>query len=295
MNITSCLRRLALLLAATSAAAHAEPDPPKPQVLVGFEIVADKFARNLPEQAAARAELGKSIAAEFALRYPFAEWAVGEAATGNPPIGRLVARLMQTPAGPLPAIWVKWFGSAGDNPPVELALPLVPIYSPGEIDRETSNRAAFVAYVGQRVLAEVRSDGFQRNFLGGVVRRLPIASAAEMNGGDRVVVIPRLWRDLRLAQETKLKLVVQRPVGTATEVGTLMLKLPSQRTRDPKIGWLEAAVQLASIGTNELPLEKGWHTRFQTLLDGAQVSCFIDDYRPLAFPGTVDGVSLVSE
>ena len=294
MHSRRLLRWLMPALLLLSMGARAEPDPPKPQVLVGFEIVAEKFAR-LPDQATARTDLGKLIAAEFALRYPFSEWSAGSAVTNNPPIGRLTARLVQTPAVPLPDIWVKFFGSTGDNALVELPLPQVPIYSSGEIDRETSNRAAFVAHVAQRVLPVVRSDGFQRRFLETVVQDLSIANTAEMQATERVVVIPRMWRDLRLAQESTLLLVVKKPVGAGVEEGRVRLKLPSQRTRDPRAGWLEASVQGASIGTSDLTLDKGWHTQFQTLLVGAKVSCYIRDYRPLAFPGAVDGVSLVSE
>lgn len=285
-----------LLWAGCSGGALAEPDPLRPQVLVGFEVEADKFRQNLPQLPQASAEMAKAIAAEFALRYPFADWAGGPVAAGNPPIGRLVARLVQQPAIPLPEISVKWFGTAGDGAPVALALPAIEIYSPGVIDRETNNRQALVSHVLQRVLPVVRSDGFQQRFMEAVVQGLPIANAAEMHPTDHVVVIPRLWRDLRLGQETKLLLVFKKPVvGGPEQQGMVKLVLPSPRTRSPKQGWLEAAVQDASIGASPLTLDKGWHASFPALLEGAKVACYIRDYRPAAFSGVLDGVSLVSD
>lgn len=283
-----------LLWAGAAGAAWAEPDPLRPQVLVGFEVEADKFRHNLPQLPQASADMARAIAAEFALRYPFADWAGGPAA-GNPPIGRLVARLVQQPAVPLPEISVKWFGAAGEGAPVALALPAIEIYSPGVIDRETNNRQALVSHVLQRVLPVVRSDGFQQRFMEAVVQGLPIATTAEMHATDHVVVIPRLWRDLRLGQESKLLLVFKKPVGGQEQQGMVKLVLPSPRTRAPKQGWLEAAVQDASIGASSLTLDKGWHASFPALLDGAKVACFIREYRPAALSGVLDGVSLVSE
>jgi hypothetical protein len=272
----------------------AQLDPAKPQVLVSFEIVAEKFASNLPDQSAARAELAKVIAGEFSLRYPFADWLVGSGGAGNPPIGRLTGRLVQTAAVPLPNIWVKWFASAGEGAMVELPIPPIEIYSSGVVDRETNNKAAFVTYLAQRVIPTVRSDGFQQQFFGVVVQSLPIASTAEMRTTERVVIIPRLWRDLRLGQETKLLLVFKKTVGNAIEEGMIKLVLPSQRTSEPK-GWLQAGVQDASIGPNPLVLNGGWHDRFQTLLDGARVSCYIREFHPIAFPGSLGPVSLLSD
>jgi hypothetical protein len=284
-----------MVFAALTAVVRAEPDPPKAYVLVSFEIEAEKFAKNLPDQASARTELAKNIASEFALRYPFADWLLSSPVPANPPIGRLAAKLVQSPAAPLPSIWVKWFASAGDGALVELAIPPVEIYSSGVVDRETNNKAAFVSYVAQRVVPTVRSDGFQQQFLSSVVRELPIASEAEMRSADHVVIIPRMWRDLRLGQETKLLLTFKRPVGNAVEEGKIGLVLPSQRTSDPKLGWLQAGVQDASIGPTALTLDSGWHARFQTILDGAKVSCYIREYHPITFSGAVGSVSLSSD
>ena len=282
----------ALLVAAQAASAHAEPDPQKPQVLVSFEIEAEKFARNLPDQSAARAELAQLIANEFALRYPFAQWTLGSAAEANPPIGRLTARLVQKPTGGVPSIWVKWYGNPGDGGLSELPIQNVEIYPSGVVDRETNNKAKFVSRVASLVLPTVQSDGFQQQFMNVMVQRLPIASAAEMRSADRVVIVPRLWRDLRFGRETTLALVFRRPVGNTFEEGTLKLVLPSQRVSDPKAGWLQAGVHDASIGPNALPLNGGWHERFQTLLDGAIVRCFIKEYHQDAFPDALGPVSL---
>jgi hypothetical protein len=285
---------MAALCATLVISAKAEPDPPKAYILVSFEIEAEKFARNLPDQAAARAELARTIAAELALRYPYADWVVGPPAA-HPPIGRVSARLVQTSGVPAPVIWVSWWAGAGDGALVEVPIPPVEIYSSGVIDRETNNKAAFVSYVGQRVTPVLRSDGFQQKFLDSFVREVPIASAAEMRSADHVVIIPRLWRDLRLGQESKLVVVFKRPVGAAHEEGMLRLTLPSPRTSDPKLGWLQAGVQDASIGPQTLQLNAGWHDRFATLLDGARVACYIRDYRPIAFPGTAGAVTLTSD
>jgi len=285
----------AMLLAARAASAQAEPDPPRPQVVVGFDIEAEKFARNLPEKSAASAELASLIAKELALRYPFADWAVAAGPATEPPIGRLTARLVQKPSGGVPSIWVKWFGSAGANPLLELPIQEIEIYSSGVVDRETNNKARFVARVAGLVLPAVQSDGFQQKFMNVVVQRLPIALAAEMRSADRVVVVPRMWRDLRLGRETTLALEFRRPVGNSFEEGTLKLVLPSSRASDPKAGWLQAGVQSASIGPNPLPLNGGWHERFQTLLEGAVVRCYIKDYHLQAFSDSLDSVSLSSQ
>ena len=295
--IASLLVRLlfAGLVVAHAASAHAEPDPPRPQMVVSFEIEAEKFARNLPEKGAASAELAQLIASEFALRYPFAQWSNGVAVATEPPIGRLAARLVQKPTGGIPSIWVKWYGSAGEGQLVELPIQQVEIYSSGVVDRETNNKARFVARVASLVLPTVQSDGFQQQFMNVVVQRLPIASAAEMRSADRVVIVHRMWRDLRFGRETTLALVFRRPVGNAFEEGTLKLVLPSSRASDPKAGWLQAGVQDASIGTNSLRLNDGWHERFQTLLEGAVVRCFIKDYHLQAFTDTLESVSLSSK
>lgn len=290
---------VALLLAAHAGALHAAPDPAKPQVRVGFEIEAPKFL-HLPGQAAARQDLAARIAGELGRRYRFADWPAGPGSSPgtaadlptDPPIGSLVARLVQVPAHPGPQILVKWFAAFGSSAPVELNLTPIEIYAPSNPDWDTHNPAAFVSRVAQQVMPFVRSDGFQRQVLDELVHRLPIASSVEPLDAERVVVLPRMWKHLQLGQESKLVLVFTRGSGTAEEQGMLKLVLPSQRPSDPGLGRLQAAVHEASFGTQALPLTQGWHARLPALLGGARVACYIRDYRPADAPGTLGAVML---
>ena len=288
---------LALLLLSAPAGVRAQ-DPPKPHAVVSFEIQARTFRNNLPQRTAAEDELARLIAGELAQRYGFADWTTQQnaPAPGAPAgsIGSLVARLVESPAQPGPQIQVRWFGGFGAGaPPAALAIPPIEIYAPSNPNWHSNNKSDFVSHVSQKLLATIRADGFMRGELRREwLQRLPIASSVIARAEDRVIVIPRMWKHLRLGQQSVLAVTFSRGSGAQEERGQLKLVLPSQRPRDPGLGWVQAGVREASFGTRPLTLTSGWHSDLPTLLGGATATCFIDDYQPLEFEGTAGAVVL---
>ena len=285
----------ALLLALPGVGLRAQTDPPKPQVLVWFEIDAPKFQR-LPDRQLASGELATRIAAEFGRRYPFADWVTTVTEPANERlIGRVSAKLVESPGHPGPLIAVRWFAGFGGADPVEIALQPVEIYAPSNPDWDTHNRAAFVSRVSQRVLPLVASDGFHQQALTRLVQNLPIASSVEPVSQDRVVTIPRLWRDLQLGQESTLRVEFSRRSGEVVQEGSLELVRPTQRATVPGIGRLQAAIRDASFASQSLALTQGWNDQLPVLLGGAKVACYIREYRPKEHPGTLGALALVPD
>jgi hypothetical protein len=284
----------ALALAWPGTAVLAQDEPAKPLVLVAFDIQAPKFQR-LPERDRAGADLAARLAAEFGRRYPFADWVASADPADARLIGRLTARLVESPGEPGALIEVLWLASFGAAAVANLELPRITIYETTNPDWDTHNRANFVSRVSTRVLPQVASDGFQQQALTRLVQRLPIAASIEPDSQERVVTIPRLWRHLQLGQESTLRVVFSRRNGEVEQEGSLVLVRPSQRARDPGVGRLQAAVQEAAFASQTLVLTQGWNTRLPTLLGGATVACYIRDYRPKEHAGTLGALALVPD
>jgi hypothetical protein len=263
-------------------------------VAVAFEIEAPTFRNNLPQRAQAEDELARVIADEFAQRWRFADW-LPRAQAGAAPIGSVTARLVELPAQPGPQIAVRWFGSFGGAGTVPLnGLLPIEVYAPSNPNWHSNNRAEFVSHVKGKLLATIRPDGFiDERLRREVVQRLPIASSIEVVPGDRVIVIPRLWKHLQLGPKSVLVVRFARGSGVQEEQGQLLLALPSQRPRDPLAGFVQAGVREATFGPRTLPLTGGWNATLPSLLTGtARLAAFIDAYDPLLFDGASGGVVL---
>lgn len=303
-------RRVATALAVACWALAGGPpparadEPVKPHVVVAFEVQAPTFRANLgPQQrASAEEELARSLADELARRYGFAEWrlpAPAAAASGAvaAPIGSLIARLVETPAQPGPRVEVRWFGGFGAAAPAALALQPIEVYAPSNPNWHSNNRNAFVSHVKGKLMGTVQPDGFMRVELRReLVRRLPIATAVEARADEQVIVIPRLWKHLQLGRQSVLFVQFSRGSGAQQERGELKLMLPSQRPRGPFQGWVQAGVREASFGPRTLALTGGWNAELPALLGGgASLACFIDDYQPPEFDGTLGAVALTPD
>lgn len=282
---------VAALAIGADLAAVARADETRPQVGVRFEILAPTFKRNLPERAQAELALARRLAEQLAQRYRFASWKVPPEAAASA-LGALILRLEEQPGAPNPRIVVKWFGSFGPGATsvMELGLPPLEVYPPTDPNWDTNNRADFESRVSGRLFGVTMTDGFDDLLFSMFVRELPIASSVTAVPADKAIMMPLVWQDVLLSEESKVVVRISKSVGAATQRGTLLLGLITERPKDPGLGMVQGCIREATFAGRKLDPVDCWHPEIPEFLNGAQVRCFISEYHATEFAGTRDGL-----
>src|SRR5882724_3873938 len=152
------------LIAAAIAVASAPVLAGKPQVLVQFEIEVPAFQRNLPERAQAVQSVSGALASELGRQYVFADWLTQAPAQSQMQLGRLVLRMEENRAAqPNPQVFVRWLGASASPGAalVDLGFAPIEIYSPGNLNWDTNNRADFETRLLAKTMEKVRTDAFR--------------------------------------------------------------------------------------------------------------------------------------
>ena len=287
--------RLVLGLIAAAIAVASEPVlAGKPQVVVQFEIQVPAFQRNLPEQSQALQHVSSAIAAELARQYEFADWVTQAPAQSETQLGRLVVRMKeeQPRTQPSPRVSVSWFGSSSstDETLVDLKFDPIEIYSSGNPNWDTNNRADFETRVLAKTMEKVRTDAFRDRFFNVFLANLPIASTIEPQAADRVIEIPVRWSDVLLASESVLTVKFNKQVDEGLQKGTLVLGQIVARAAaaggtaaSPEFpARLRGSVTKADFNGASIPLDtQNWNEKLLQVLGGAKAYCFISPpYKP---------------
>jgi hypothetical protein len=278
-------------MAAVSAIASGPVLAGKPEVLVQFEIDVPAFQRNLPEQAQAVQNVSNALAAELERQYVFADW-LPQAAESAMQLGRLVLRMEENRAAqPNPQVFVRWLG-AGASPGaalVDLGFAPIEIYSPGNLNWDTNNRADFEARLLAKTMEKVRTDAFREELFKRFLARLPIASTVVPQAADRVIEIPVHWSEVLLASESVLTVRFDKEVNQTKRQGTMLLGQIAARTVTPGgtappaefAARLRGSITKADFDAKPIPLDpQNWNDQLLQILNGARASCFISFYKP---------------
>jgi len=268
----------ALLLGGAARAA----DPRKPHMELVFEIsatLAPTFRRLLPEVDKAQANLAQMLAAEFAPRHRFTDWASTPQAVA--PMGQLIARLVETDARPFPRVQVKWFIKTASGFAEELPLQAVEIYSPTTNLWDTGNRQKFESRVYGEILKVIQVQGFQEATFREVLSKLPIATSVTPVESDKVILVPLMWRQLRLGQDSELLVQFSKPTPQGgQQKGSLTLSRINERSRSGDgIGYVQGGIRDGVLDAQALPLNQQWNAALPQLLDKATIRCFITAYK----------------
>jgi hypothetical protein len=277
---------LGLGLLALAGAARAA-DPAKPYMEVVFEIQSPTFRRALPEVPMAEATLAQKLADEFARRHRFADW-LSAPRTGAP-MGQLIARLVEVEAHPFNQVLVTWFVKTPSGSVEALPLQPVEIYPPTNNNWDAGNRQRFETHVFGKIVEVIQVQGFQDATFQDVLSKLPIATSVMPVDSDRVIIVPLLWKHLRLGQDSELlvKFTSASPQG-APHQGSLTLSRINERSRGHEgIGFVQGGIREGMLDTQVLPLTAQWNPALATLLNKATVRCFITAFKLAEFD---DGV-----
>lgn len=280
-------------MAAAIALASAPALAGKPQVLVQFEIEVPAFQRNLPERPQAVQNVSNALATELARQYVFADWLAQAPAQSQMQLGRLVLRMEENRAAqPNPQVFVRWLG-AGSSPGatlVDLGFDPIEIYSPGNLNWDTNNRADFETRLLAKTMEKVRTDAFREEFFKRFLAKLPIASTVVPQATDRVIEIPVRWSEMLLASETVLTVRFNKQVNQVTQEGTMVLGQIVARPAAPGEAAsptefparLRGSVTKADFDAKPIALDtQNWNAQLLQILDGAKASCFITPpYKP---------------
>lgn len=286
---------LALALATPSARAL----DAKPHIVVNFGIEAPAFKRNLPELADAEQAIATQIAAQIAERYAFADWTVAPRdATSR--LGSLILRLEEDATTvPNPRIVVAWYRESVDAADaVKLAIPETEIYAPTNPNWDTNSRRNLQTRVLDKLSQSMRADNFYDSLFTLFLRTLPIATSASAEADNHAVAMPLGWREMLLAPESVVIVRFVKHGDAQTESGSLRLNpvapqiVPPDSADAPSTTLLLGAVSAATLGIHTLALTANWNDQLPALLQGADVRCYLVDYKPVEFAGTSDGLVL---
>lgn len=270
-----------VLLVTTGGACAA--DPRKPHIEVVFEIDAinaPTFRRLLPEVDKAQANLAEQLATVFAPSHRFTDW------TGTPqavaPMGRLIARLIEVgTTKPFPRVVVKWFIRTPSGLVEELPLQAIEIYSPTTNLWETGNRQKFETRVFSETIKVIQVQAFQETTFKEVLSKLPIATSATPVESDRVILVPLLWRQVRLGQDSEIlvQFIKTTPQGSQQR-GSLTLSRIGERSRaGDGVGFVQGGIRDGMLDAQAMPLSQQWNAALPQLLDKATIRCFITAFK----------------
>jgi hypothetical protein len=263
----------------------------RPVMAVSFEIDSPTFRRTLEDRAGAEQTLATQLAGMLSPLFSFAEWRAG-AAPGSP-MGTLVARMVETEASPTPRVEVVWFVRTPSEELVALPLPNVVIYPATNPNWDTGNLKRFQTRVRDEMDPVVRSEGFRRLTFDEVLRKLPIATTVQALPDDHVVVVPLVWKQMRLGQGSEVAVRFTRRSGDGEKHGSLRLAQIGERGRQPGAGFVQGGVKEAVFDAQPLQLDRSWNPALPALLDNATVRCFITTFQSAEFDDAAPGMPIL--
>jgi len=273
---------LGLALSASFASAQAA-DPPKPYMAVSFEIQSPTLQRALLDAPKSEASLAQKLALEFARHHRFADW------DGAPrqlaPMGQLVARLEEVPAHPFNQVVVKWFVKTASGLEELPSLQPVEIYAPTNNNWDAGNSQRFESRVLGKIVEVIQVQGFQDATFKNVLSKLPIATSVMPIESDHVILVPLLWKHLRLAQDSELLVKFTKVSGAGVQrQGTLTLSRINERPSGKEgVGFVQGGIREGVLDTQVLPLSQQWNPALPGLLDKATIRCFITAFKQAEF------------
>ena len=260
--------------------AHAHAD--RPSVQVQFEVNVPSFAQLYAQPDAAKA-LTERLSRQLERRLGFAVWSASSPVAGAK-LGRLVMRLDQDPdTRPMPRIFVSWFGASPDNQAKDLNMSTIEVYAPTNPGWDTNDRGAFEAQLLQAAMPTVDTDAFRDVLVEKFFRRLPIASAVELQAADRVVEIPIRWNEFLLASDSKLSVQFTRLAPPTT--GSLLVSFVG-----PRVAPVDAAGEFparvrgtiteARVDGQPIALTQNWNDTLPQVLADTKTTWTIFEYKP---------------
>ena len=146
--------------------------------------------------------------------------------------------------------------------------------------------------LGDRVVQKLEelfaSEAFRREVHAGFLRGIPLAEEVMALGGDRRILVPLSWDELRPGSES---ILLVKFVAASQRPGEMQLSLVKKRLAQPRRGALQAAIKLFDCAPITLSDLGAWNAQIPGLLEGArQVRVFMEIYVHDVAPDVENGL-----
>lgn len=269
------------------------------QVIVSVESQQFKDGLGTARRKQIESEVAAVIVSELAKPFPIVDWRASP--VNDVPVATLTAVVIELQLGDPdtsdPEIKLVWRAKAGST---ELDLPREierTLYKASVIDRPIDDLGGkFRKALGEAAIAWVNSETNQDHLKARFLKHVLIANMVMPTSTSDFVVVPLSWRDVKLRQDSVLRVEYEEGTPGAQQQMQFTLTGMAPRLADPMLGKTQTLLGKCLRGGGDVPQPESWNKCIAPLNTDPpkRVKVFADAYNYEAHPDVQDGV-IVSE